>query len=171
MAKKPVIIIVEDEEYWLNYLTTLLNENIKCQTESFSSFKDAENRLMQKPPNFDLLVTDVRPPGEEIKLKGLKFANFASEIIFKPVVVVTGTEEYANLASQQYNIAGSFWKGDFEPMDFIMAVRKGLKNSNKPPGKKNVTGKTETNPPNKKGDSDTNTKSSIKKNNPEDYVG
>jgi len=127
MNKKPVIIIVEDDENWLNILSETITTHFKVKLEAFSSFFDAEKRLLKKPVDFDLLVTDIFPSNKSREIKGLKFANFANEIINVPVIIVTGEVEYVNTSLRDYNVIDAFDKGRFERIDFINSVSKVIK--------------------------------------------
>ena len=116
---KRTCLLVDDNGPIRGFLKDLL------QPENFDAL-EAENapqafKLIQKlQGNFDLIVTDIRMPGE---MSGLDLA-FAVRTAFPaiPVIVISGYE-YRDLAKQ---VLGQFEliEKPFKPGDFLAVVKK-----------------------------------------------
>ncbi len=122
MAHKPTIIIIEDEEIWLTKLSKLVLKYFDVKLEVYPSFNEAETRLMDSSVNFDLLITDIYPDKKSKQTKGLQFVDFANQIKYKPVIVVTGEPSLVKTILNNYEVINAFDKGGFERIDFINAI-------------------------------------------------
>ena len=129
MNKKPVIVLIEDEEDWLNDLSEIITLYLKnVELQAFISFEKAKKRLMEVPCNIDLLITDIYPSKTSRDTIGLKFADFAYYINKVPVIVVTGQSDF----ERNDNYIKVFDKGRFEIMEFVICVKKALESKKTP---------------------------------------
>jgi DNA-binding NtrC family response regulator len=131
MEKKATIIIVEDNLKWLRRLIDIIKDDFEVEIEGFSNFSIAEDRLLRKPVDFDLVVTDIFPsesPSEDHRYtKGLKFADFLYGIKIH-VIIVTGDKYSLTNSLTEHKVAYAFDKGKFDRMEFIDSVTKVLIN-------------------------------------------
>jgi FixJ family two-component response regulator len=121
MKKK--IIIIEDEIVWLNIFCEIINNNFDVEIERFSSFKDADTRLVSNKSNFDLLITDIYPSEKSKDYKGLKFVDLIQKKGNIPVIIVTGESDIVKSISREYKV-DVFDKANFESLDFIRSINK-----------------------------------------------
>jgi len=131
LPKKPLILIIDDDENWLNVLQDTVSSNFLAEIETFSDFLMAEKRIEKKPIDFDLLITDVFPaeyPHKNYRQnKGLEFADFLNDILKVRVIVVTGNTESVTDSLTDHKVSAAFDKGNWDKIKFINAVTKILK--------------------------------------------
>ncbi|MBI3234632.1 MAG: hypothetical protein HYZ42_11440 [Bacteroidetes bacterium] len=124
MAYKPVIILIDDNSTWLEYLSGIINTYFIADLQSFISFEEAKMRLLQVPSTIDLLITDIYPDDKSREKVGFKFADFVHYNNKTPVIVITGDSTLVKNALNDYNYITVFDKGDFDLMNFITVIRK-----------------------------------------------
>jgi DNA-binding NtrC family response regulator len=129
MSIRIKVIIIDDDNNWLNILREIVDSEFKVKIEVFSSFDEAEKRLRKKPVDFTLLITDIHD--EKLSEdKGFSFTKYADLMIDVPVIVVSGWEKCLNMARRDYGAKDAFFKGKFERLEFIDSVRKYIKPNN-----------------------------------------
>ena len=122
MKDKLKVVVIEDDEDWMNDLCELLNEQFDAELEKFYSFEVAEKRLLNTKMDFDLLVTDVFSSWASKRTTGFYFAKLVSGQGI-PVIVVTGVDGFAEDAFRQIDVLDAFHKDRFSGAAFILAIR------------------------------------------------
>jgi hypothetical protein len=126
MKPRPIVILVEDDENWLNDLSDCIKCHFDVNLEEYSSFSNAETRILVKPVDYDLLVTDICARSDTNERIGLDLADYVYGINNVPVIVVTGYRNLVKIALREHKVVDAFDKGDFDKNCFINAVRKAL---------------------------------------------
>ncbi len=124
MAKQKVVIIIEDDADWLEELHRSVS-SLGYNVEPFESFDAGKRRLMGEVP-YHLVVTDVfEDPIEDAEGKGLKFAEYVSNVKKVPVIVVSGMSDrfIVKKAFKDGHVADFVFKGKFDSMEFAQTVK------------------------------------------------
>ena len=127
MKRRPIVIIIDDNKNWLKKLSEITVTFFDVELELVSDFLEAENRLMDDPTKFDLLITDIYPADESRETKGLNFVDFVNTFKNKPVIVVTAEPKLVGTILKDYKVIAAFEKGKFERMEFIKAISEVIK--------------------------------------------
>lgn len=126
MSSKQLIILIEDEKNWLDTISEFIIKHFDVRLETYSSFFDAQQRLIKVPCDFDLLITDIYSSTSRDQV-GLKFANFVSAQSKIPVIIISGDSDLVKSAARDANVINIFDKGEFEYLDFINSIAKVIK--------------------------------------------
>ncbi|SDF96235.1 Predicted amidohydrolase [Dyadobacter soli] len=111
---------------WAEHISSILHKWFNLHLEVYTSFTDAENRLLDPSSKFDLLITDLYPSDMSREAKGLKFVEFCKKMHKVPVVVVTGESHMVKSILREKEI-DVFDKAEFEQLDFVSIVDRLLK--------------------------------------------
>jgi FixJ family two-component response regulator len=127
MTEQKVIIIIEDEEDWLETLSSSIS-GLGYKIEQYSSFDVAQKRLMDNRP-YHLVITDIYPNKSAEDAIGLEIAESVSFIKDIPVIVVSGVEKKFRQnvirAFKDCKVVDFFEKSDFDRhrMKFVKSVK------------------------------------------------
>jgi len=121
-ARKPTVIVVDDEEMVLTSLSSFLNLETEYEVKTFLSAQEALTYMQDQP--FDLVISDYLMP----EMNGIKFLAAVRELRPEvPRIILTGYADKEN-AIKAINEVGLFqyiekpWDND----DLLIVLRNGL---------------------------------------------
>lgn len=124
MSEQKVVIIIEDEEDWLEILRGSI-ASLGYKIETYRSFSNAKGRLMGHSP-YHLVITDIYEGSiEKVEKKGLKFAEYVSNVKDIPVILISGLpdEFIVRKAFKECRVVDFIFKGSFDDMEFARIVK------------------------------------------------
>jgi len=134
MDQEKIIIIIDDQEEWLEILREWIEDASNYVVETYQSFELAEKRLTQKTP-YDLVITDIYPDLENFQnRKGLDFAKFVTSLKKIPVIIISGRASFENTreAFRDCNVIDVFEKKTITRTEFVQQIEKALNAPNLP---------------------------------------
>lgn len=121
-ARKPTVIVVDDDEMVLTSLSSFLNLETEYEVKTFLSAQEALTFMQDQP--FDLVISDYLMP----EMNGIKFLAAVRELRPEvPRIILTGYADKEN-AIKAINEVGLFqyiekpWDND----DLLIVLRNGL---------------------------------------------
>lgn len=118
---KKRIILIEDDSMWADHISSIIHKWFNLDLEVYTSFTDAESRLLDSSKKFDLLITDLYPSDMSRDARGLKFLEFSKAMLKVPVIVVTGESHMVKSILRKKEV-DVFDKSDFEQLDFVNVI-------------------------------------------------
>lgn len=126
MEPKPLILLIEDDSHWIDYLSEVINKYWDVNLEKFNSFLLARERILRNPNNIDFLVTDVFTEedgvGKEERI-GLDLTEFLNNVNKKTVIIaVTAKKSIIKSVFGKYNILDIIYKQEFDEVAFVNLI-------------------------------------------------